>query len=222
MQQQKQNLLDSLALSPIVPVFYDSSADTARKIVDACYAGGIRVFEFTNRGANAFEVFVSLVKHIESLPGASAGIGTIMSAEDTKRFIDARADFIVSPVMKEEMAEVCLKKNIPWIPGCATLTEIVRGHEAGAHLIKLFPASVLGPQFVEAVKPVVPNIKLMPTGGVDTSEENLVRWFKAGVLCVGMGSQLISKSIIDNNDWKKLEQSVKNALQIVERIKQKN
>jgi 2-dehydro-3-deoxyphosphogluconate aldolase / (4S)-4-hydroxy-2-oxoglutarate aldolase len=222
MAQQKQDIINTLSISEIVPVFYNADADVARAIVDACYAGGIRVFEFTNRGDNAFNVFAQLVKHVKSLAGAAVGIGTIIKIEDTKRFIDAGADFIVSPVIKEEMGEICIQHTTPWIPGCATLTEIVRGHEAGAPLIKLFPASVLGPQFVEAVKPVIPNIRLMPTGGVDTSEENLRRWFTAGVHCVGMGSQLLSKEIIENKDWKKLEGSVRDALAIVRRVKNKN
>jgi 2-dehydro-3-deoxyphosphogluconate aldolase / (4S)-4-hydroxy-2-oxoglutarate aldolase len=217
---KQHDLLELMADTGIIPVFYNAQADISKKIIDACYLGGIRVFEFTNRGPEAFNVFNALVKHASQYKDMALGIGTIMNADDTRKFIDAGAQFIVSPIIKEEMGDICAGKNIPWIPGCATLTEIVRGHEAGAALIKIFPASVLGPAFVEAVRPVIPSIRLMPTGGVDTTEGNLRKWFNSGVHCVGMGSQLLTKDILQNQDWKKLETSVRSTLDIVKTIKQ--
>ncbi len=209
-----------MANTGVIPVFYNANADLSKKIIDACYLGGIRVFEFTNRGSEAFTVFGELVKHVRQYQDVALGIGTIMNTNDTRKFIDAGAQFIVSPIIKEEMGEVCAGEKIPWIPGCATLTEIVRGHEAGAPLIKIFPASVLGPAFVEAVRPVIPSIKLMPTGGVDTTEDNLRRWLNAGVHCVGMGSQLLTKDIIQKADWQKLEASVRSTIDLIRKIKQ--
>lgn len=216
---KQQNLIDLMGDTGVIPVFYDADADLSKKVIDACYLGGIRVFEFTNRGPAAFNIFSALVKHIAQYKDVALGIGTIMNADDTYKFIDAGAQFIVSPILKEEMGEICAGKDMPWIPGCATLTEIVRGHEAGAALVKIFPASVLGPSFVEAVRPLIPSIKLMPTGGIDTTEDNLAKWFKSGVHCVGMGSQLITKEILKTQDWGRLEASVRNTLAIIKDIK---
>jgi 2-dehydro-3-deoxyphosphogluconate aldolase/(4S)-4-hydroxy-2-oxoglutarate aldolase len=129
------------------------------------------------------------------------GIGTIMDAKTTLKFIEAGADFIISPLLKIEMAQVCHDHNVHWMPGCATLTEIVTAKEHGAEVIKVFPGSVLGPQFVSSIMPVVPDLKLMITGGVEPTHENLKGWFKAGAMCVGMGSHLTTKDIIANNDW---------------------
>jgi 2-dehydro-3-deoxyphosphogluconate aldolase/(4S)-4-hydroxy-2-oxoglutarate aldolase len=205
--------------SGMIPVFYHPDVDTAKAVLDACYKGGVRVFEFTNRGENAFEVFVQLLKHAEQYPDLMMGIGTIMNGEVTQKFCDAGAHFIVSPILKSEMATVCHKNNKLWIPGCATLTEIVTAKDLGAKVIKIFPGSVLGPGFVSSIMPVVPGLQLMPTGGVEPTEANLSAWFKAGVVCVGMGSQLISKEIIETKNWAKLEQGVKDALAIIKAIK---
>lgn len=205
--------------SGMIPVFYHADIETAKSVLDACYKGGVRVFEFTNRGENAFQVFVQLLKHAEQYPDLTVGIGTIMDGEVTQKFCDAGAHFIVSPILKSEMATVCHKNNKLWIPGCATLTEIVTAKDLGAKVIKIFPGSVLGPGFVSSIMPVVPGLQLMPTGGVEPTEANLSAWFKAGVICVGMGSQLISKDIIETKNWTKLEQGVKDALAIINGIK---
>ncbi|MBL7870426.1 MAG: bifunctional 4-hydroxy-2-oxoglutarate aldolase/2-dehydro-3-deoxy-phosphogluconate aldolase [Cyclobacteriaceae bacterium] len=205
--------------SGMIPVFYHADIETAKSVLDACYKGGVRVFEFTNRGENAFQVFVQLLKHAEQYPDLTVGIGTIMNGEVTQKFCDAGAHFIVSPILKSEMATVCHKNNKLWIPGCATLTEIVTAKDLGAKVIKIFPGSVLGPGFVSSIMPVVPGLQLMPTGGVEPTEANLSAWFKAGVICVGMGSQLISKDIIETKNWTKLEQGVKDALAIINGIK---
>ena len=146
-------------------------------------------------------------------------IGTIMNAAVTQKYIDAGAHFIVSTVLKPEMATVCLKADKLWIPGCATLTEIVTAKDLGAKVIKIFPGSVLGPGFVSSIMPVVPGLQLMPTGGVEPTEANLSAWFKAGVVCVGMGSQLFTKDIIETKNWERLQQSVADALAIIRKIR---
>ena len=207
--------------SGMIPVFFHADIEVAKAVVDASYKGGVRVFELTNRGENAFQVFTALLKHVEKYPDLMLGIGTIMDGATTQKFIDAGAHFIVSPIMKPEMAAVCQKANKLWIPGCATLTEIVAAKDLGAKVIKIFPGSVLGPGFVSSIMPVVPGLQLMPTGGVEPTEANLSAWFKAGVICVGMGSQLFSKDVIESKNWAKLEQGVADALSIVKKVRAK-
>ena len=207
--------------SGMIPVFYNADIEVAKGVLDASYKGGVRVFEFTNRGENAFQVFTQLLTHAQKYPDLMLGIGTVMDAATTQKFISAGAHFIVSPIMKQEMAAVCQKENKLWIPGCATLTEIVTAKDLGAKVIKIFPGSVLGPGFVSSIMPVVPGLQLMPTGGVEPTEANLSAWFKAGVICVGMGSQLFTKDVIDSKNWLKLAQSVADALAIIAKIRSK-
>ncbi|MDH4092347.1 MAG: bifunctional 4-hydroxy-2-oxoglutarate aldolase/2-dehydro-3-deoxy-phosphogluconate aldolase [Cyclobacteriaceae bacterium] len=205
--------------SGMIPVFFNADIEVAKAVLDAAYKGGVRVFEFTNRGENAFQVFTQLIKHAAQYPDLMLGIGTIMNAEATLKYIGAGAHFIVSPILKAEMATACQKENILWIPGCATLTEIVTAKDLGAKVIKIFPGSVLGPGFVSSIMPVVPGLQLMPTGGVEPTEANLSAWFKAGVICVGMGSQLFTKEIIERKDWARLQQNVSDALAIIKTIR---
>lgn len=215
----KQQVQSTMKATGMVPVFYHADIEIAKGVVDAAYKGGVRIFEFTNRGGNAFDVFTQLLKHIERYPDLMLGIGTIMDGTTAKKFIDAGAHFIVSPILKPEMAEVCKKHDMLWIPGCATLTEIVTGKDLGAEVIKIFPGSVLGPGFVSAVLPVVPGLQLMPTGGVEPTEKNLTGWFKAGVICVGMGSQLFTKDILAEKNWALLEKNVAEALELIKNIR---
>ena len=214
-----ESIIQAMENTGMIPVFYHADAQVARGVMDACYRGGVRVFEFTNRGENAYEVFLQLLDHAAQYPDLVVGIGTVMTAATTEKYIDAGAQFIVSPALKAEMAAACKADGILWIPGCATLTEIVTARDLGAEVIKIFPGSVLGPGFVSSVLPVIPGYRLMPTGGVEPTKENLSAWFKAGVACVGMGSQLITKDILAKQDWKLLQQNVSNALDIIQRIR---
>lgn len=213
------SVVSKMEESGMIPVFYHADLEVAKGVLDASYKGGVRVFEFTNRGGNAFDSFVQLLDHARQYPDLSLGIGTIMDDATTQKFIDAGAHFIVSPIFKPSMAVVCKQNDIPWIPGCATLTEIVSAKEAGAEVVKIFPGSVLGPGFVSSVLPVVPDLKLMPTGGVEPTEQNLSAWFKAGVVCVGMGSQLFKKEILASKDWTTLQQQITEALALVKKIR---
>ncbi len=208
MRFTNEHILSEMKRSRVIPVFYNQDVEIAKRVVESCYSGGLRVFEFTNRGDNAFEVFVQLLEFTKELPGLILGIGTIMNAADTEKFIKAGADFVVSPILKTEMAAVCKQHKKLWIPGCGTLTEIVTAREAGAELIKVFPGSVLGPKFVASALSVIPDLKLMPTGGVEPTAENLKAWFGAGVFCVGMGSQLFPDSLIRNKNWTELQAKV--------------
>jgi 2-dehydro-3-deoxyphosphogluconate aldolase/(4S)-4-hydroxy-2-oxoglutarate aldolase len=215
----KQQIMTTMRSTGLVPLFTHDNAEEAQQVVEAAYKGGVRVFEFTNRRQNSYDVFVHLLKQRHRYPDLMLGIGTIMDAETTKKFIDAGADFIISPILKPAMAEVCHQYDKHWIPGCATLTEIVTAKEHGAEIIKVFPGSVLGPGFVSSITPVVPGLNLMITGGVEPTEQNLSSWFKAGAMCVGLGSQLFTKDILETKNWPALQQRVTNALDIIRNLK---
>jgi 2-dehydro-3-deoxyphosphogluconate aldolase/(4S)-4-hydroxy-2-oxoglutarate aldolase len=215
----QQQIVDQIKNTGIVPLFTHDNADDAQQVIEAAYRGGVKAFEFTNRRSNSYEVFKHLVSVKKKYSDLMLGIGTIMDAATTQKFIDVGADFIISPILKLEMAPVCAKNKIPWIPGCATLTEIVTAKENGAEIIKVFPGSVLGPGFVSSIMPVVPDLKLMITGGVEPNEKNLSAWFKAGATCVGMGSQLFTKEILGEKNWTLLEQRVKECLAIAEQVR---
>ena len=207
----------------IVPVFYHKDAEIGKKVLKACYEGGIRVFEFTNRGDYAHEVFAELNKWAaKELPEMMLGVGSVVDAGTAALYIQLGASFIVSPVLKEDMAFTCNRRKILWSPGCGSLSEISRAEELGAEVVKIFPGQqVGGPEFVKAVKGPFPWTSIMPTGGVEPTEENLSEWFKAGVTCVGMGSQLITKNIIANGEYDKLKELAANALNIVKKYKKK-
>ncbi len=205
----------------MVPVFYNADLQTAKNVLKACYKGGVRVFEFTNRGEFAHEVFGELNKFAASeLPEMILGVGSVVDPGTCALYIQLGANFVVSPVLKEEMARVCNARKIMWVPGCGSLTEIGRAEEAGAEVVKIFPASqVGGPKFVAAVKGPCPWTSIMPTGGVAPTEENLKEWFNAGVTCVGMGSKLITKDIINNQDYDSLTRKVEEALAIIKKVR---
>lgn len=205
----------------IIPVFYNQDVATGKEVLKACYAGGVRVFEFTNRGDYAHEVFRELNKFSESeLPEMILGVGSVMDAGTTALYMQLGANFIVSPILNPEMAKVCNRKKIPWSPGCGSLTEISYAEELGAEVVKIFPGSqVGGPSFVKAIKGPCPWTSIMPTGGVEPTEENLSAWFNAGVHCVGMGSKLITKDIIADKNYALLEQRVREGLEIVKRLR---
>lgn len=205
----------------IVPVFFHKDIEICKKVVKACYDGGIRVFEFTNRGDFAHEVFAELIKwSIVNTPEMMIGIGSIVDPGTTSLYIQIGANFVVSPVLNPEMAKVCNRRKILWSPGCGSLSDISYAEELGAEVCKIFPgSSVGGPDFVKAIKGPCPWSSIMPTGGVTPDKENLTEWIKAGVTCVGMGSQLISKNIIENDLYEELTQTSKQALQLVRDLK---
>ena len=219
MRFSKQQIIDGMKGAGIVPLFTHDNHEDAQQVLEASYRGGIRVFEFTNRRINSFEVFVHLLNVSKIYPDLMLGIGTIMDGPTTKKFIEAGADFIISPILKLEMARVCHENDVPWIPGCATLTEIVTAKDNGAEIIKLFPASILGPGFVSSIMPVVPGLQLMITGGVEPTEKSLSSWFKAGAACVGMGSQLFTKEILTQKNWPLLQQKVAECLRIAKSVR---
>jgi 2-dehydro-3-deoxyphosphogluconate aldolase/(4S)-4-hydroxy-2-oxoglutarate aldolase len=215
----KQQIVAAMQQTGFVPLLSHDNPQVAQQAMEAAYRGGVRVFEYTNRKKNSFEVFTHLLSISKDLPDLMLGIGTIMDAETTLKYIEAGAHFIIAPVLNLEMAKVCSQYEVLWIPGCATLTEIVSAKQHGAQIIKLFPGSVLGPAFVAAIMPVVPDLKLMITGGVEPSEKNLSAWFNAGAACVGLGSQLFTKEILAQQDWAALEDKVRYVLDVIKAIK---
>ncbi|MBN1416601.1 MAG: bifunctional 4-hydroxy-2-oxoglutarate aldolase/2-dehydro-3-deoxy-phosphogluconate aldolase [Bacteroidales bacterium] len=209
--------------SGLVPVFYNADIDVCKNVVSACYKGGARIFEFTNRGDYAQEVFLELNQFVmKVMPDMIMGVGSVVDAVTAGLYIQLGANFIVSPILNEEMARVCNRRKILWSPGCGSVSEISRAEELGAEVVKIFPgAEVGGPRFVEMVKGPMPWTSIMPTGGVDATKESLSTWFKAGVWCVGMGSRLITKEMIKNKDYKAIEDNIRNVLEIIEWVKPK-
>lgn len=188
------NTLDHILKYPVLPVYYHDDIQTCTEVVNACYQGGIRVFEFVNRGDKAPENFAQLLSYQkENWPDLMLGIGTIKTAAMASAYLEIGAEFIVSPVVKAEIAEVTLSQNILWVPGCMTPTEISMAEDLGAPLVKLFPGDTLGTGFLKAIKPLFPAMRFMPTGGVNPTEESISGWFDAGVSAVGLGSKLFAK-----------------------------
>ena len=218
----KQHIIDTMSSTGLIPLFTHDDPIAATQVLEAAYRAGVRVFEFTNRRKNSFEVFSQLIEVAKKYPDLMLGIGTIMDGATTKKFIDVGAHFIISPILKLEMAEVCHAHDMLWIPGCATLTEIVTAKEHGAGVIKIFPGSVLGPGFISSIMPVVPDLKLMITGGVEPNEKNLSSWFQPGAMCVGLGSHLFTKEIIEKQNWNLLENNIREMLQIITKLKSTN
>jgi len=204
----------------MIPLFFNNDIELSKKVLKACYDGGARLMEFTARGDFTHEVFGELTKYaIAELPGMIMGVGSITDGAAASLYMALGANFIVTPVLREDIAIACNRKKVLWSPGCGSLTEIARAEELGCEIVKLFPGDLYGPKFIKGIKGPQPWTSIMPTGGVAPTEENLSGWFNAGATCVGMGSQLISKDIIATKDYAKLEQDVKDALAIVKKVK---
>lgn len=207
----------------IIPVFYNKDPEICRNVIKACHDGGIDVFEFTNRGDFAHELFSELSKWVASeIPEMVLGAGSVVDAGTASLYIQLGANFIVSPILNADMAKVCNRRKILWAPGCGTLSEISYAEELGADIVKIFPgSSVGGPEFVKAIKGPCPWTSIMPTGGVEATPESLKEWFEAGVSCVGIGSTLITKELIAKKDWEGLSAKITEAVKIVSLLRNK-
>lgn len=204
----------------LVPLFYNGDLEVSKKVVKAVYDGGARLLEFTTRGDFAHEVFGELNKYaLKELPGMIMGVGSVTDAASASRFMALGANFIVTPVLREDIAIVCNRRKVMWSPGCGSLTEICRAEELGCEIVKLFPGGIYGPNFVKGIKGPQPWTSIMPTGGVSPTRDNLEGWFNAGVTCVGMGSKLIAKNADGNYDLSKIESDTKNALEIIKSLR---
>jgi len=202
----------------IVPVFFNENSDVVIKTIQASYNGGVRIFEFVNRGTNGLETFKKVSKHFSDLTDLILGVGTIYDSQTAQTFIESGAQFIVSPGLVIELGEYCKENNVAYIPGVATITETITAMHLGCEMIKIFPANVIGSAFAKAVKSVMPHLAIMPTGGVEPTSDSMGEWFKAGVNCVGMGSQLFDKQKISSGDFEGLEKDISIAVEVAKTI----
>lgn len=216
----KLEVLQTMKETGIVPVFYNSDLETSKKVLKACYEGGIRAFEFTNRGDFAQEVFGELVKFAnKELPGMIMGIGSVVDPGTAAMYLQLGANFVVGPLFNPAIAPVCNRRLVPYCPGCGSVSEVGAAQEAGCDVCKVFPGDVLGPKFVKGLKAPMPWSQIMVTGGVKPEKENLEAWFKAGVTCVGMGSNLFPKDVIAAENWGEISRICREALEIVKSVK---
>lgn len=200
----------------LVPLFFHSDIEVAKKVLQACYNGGARLMEFTSRGDFAHEVFGELNKYaLFKLPGMILGVGSVTDAGSASLYMQLGANFVVTPVLREDIAIACNRRKVLWSPGCGSLTEIAKAEELGCEIVKLFPGGSYGPSYVKAIKGPQPWTSIMPTGGVSPTKESIEAWFSAGVTCVGMGSKLISNEVIASGDYKGLENKVSKALALI-------
>lgn len=203
----------------LLPLYYHPNADVSLDVAIALYDAGIRVMEYTNRGAQALANFTYLLQaRAERMPGMVLIIGTIKNTNEAQTFMDAGADAVICPGMIPEVGHLVQSANKLWIPGCMTTTEIMQAEQAGARFIKLFPGNLLGPEYVKAIQPLFPEMAFMPTGGVEMDQENITAWFASGVKAVGMGSKLIGKELLDHKDYAAIESRTKEALQLIQNI----
>jgi 2-dehydro-3-deoxyphosphogluconate aldolase/(4S)-4-hydroxy-2-oxoglutarate aldolase len=212
----KKAVLNSILTQGMLPLFFYEDAEVSLEITRTLYKAGIRVIEYTNRGKQALDNFKALKKAAnKEMPELLLGIGTIKNVSDAEAFIDVGADFIVSPIINPEVAKVAHKHKLLWIPGCMTPTEIYLAQKNGAELIKIFPANILGPEFISSIKELFPGQLFMPTGGVELNPKNISSWFHAGVCAVGMGSKLISKEVMDKRQYAQLYTDTLKAIELV-------
>ena len=201
---------------PLVPVFYHPDAEVCAGVLTTCYRAGVRAFEFTNRGDFAHERFADLSRRCAlDFPDLALGAGTILDASTAALYFQLGADFIVGPTFSDEVARVCNRRKVAYLPGCATLTEITTAHEWGVEIVKVFPGEVLGPGFVKSLSGPLPFAHAMVTGGVEPNRESLAKWFGAGVVAVGMGSQLFPKAVLTDRSFDKIEATVRDVVRII-------
>ena len=206
-------VLTAMVETGLVPVFYHPDSRVCASVIDACAAGGVRCFEFTNRGDRAHEVFKELAVHFETDDSVMLGAGSIVDPATAALYIQLGANFIVGPVLNPEVARICNRRKVAYCPGCATVSEISNAEELGVEICKIFPAGAVGgPGFVKDVLGPLPWARLMPTGGVDANEESIKGWFRAGVCCVGMGSKLFPTESIDSGDYAEISERVSKVL----------
>ena len=204
----------------LVPVFYHADAAVAKQVLKACYDGGVRAFEFTNRGDFAQEVFAELVKYAAAeLPGMILGIGSVVDPGTAALYLQLGANFVVGPIYNPAVVPVCNRRLVPYCPGCGSASEVSAAQEAGCDLCKVFPGDVLGPAFVKGLRAPMPWSRLMVTGGVKPERANLEAWFKAGVTRVGMGSNLFPKEVLAAGNWSRITELCRNTLQIIQEIR---
>jgi 2-dehydro-3-deoxyphosphogluconate aldolase / (4S)-4-hydroxy-2-oxoglutarate aldolase len=217
---KKQTLLALIPQQGILPLYFCKDTQVSIDLLKALYSAGIRTVEYTNRGEAALANFKAMRAFCDAeLKDMYLGIGTIKNGEMAQTFIDAGCDYIICPGLVESVAKVADANNVLWVPGCMTPTEVIAAENLGAKMIKLFPGNIIGMAFMQAIKELFPNLLFMPTGGVDTTKENIEGWFKSGVCAVGMGSKLVTKSIMENKQYDELIAATKSVMEIVKECK---
>ena len=216
----KETVTAAVLQQGILPLYFNADETVSVEVLKAIYRAGIKAVEYTNRGEAALKNFKKLIEIRNSeMPGMLLGVGTIKNLQHAESYLDAGADFLVSPGFIPEVVDYANSKNIFYAPGCMTPSEIIAAENKGITFIKLFPGNLLGPEFVSSIKDIFPKLLFMPTGGVDTTKENIEGWFKAGVCAVGMGSKLISKKLMEQKDYSAIEKLAKEVLDIIQSIK---
>jgi 2-dehydro-3-deoxyphosphogluconate aldolase / (4S)-4-hydroxy-2-oxoglutarate aldolase len=204
----------------MLPLYFNADETVSVEVLKAIYRAGVKAVEYTNRGEAAFVNFKKLIEvRNAEMPGLLLGIGTVKNLETAQKYIDAGADFLVSPGFVKEVADLANSKDIFYAPGCMTPTEIIAAENSGIKFIKLFPGNMLGPEYLSSIKDIFPSLLFMPTGGVDTTKENISGWFKAGVCAVGMGSKLISKKLMEQKGYATIESETKKVIETINQVK---
>ncbi len=218
---KRLQVFNTMLETGMVPLYYNSDTEIAKKVIKACYDGGARVFEFTNRGDFAHEVFGELSKWVEKeCPEMILGVGSVVDAATCSFYIQLGTNFIVSPLLNPDMARVCNRRKIGWIPGCATVSEINQAEELGAEIVKIFPGKQLGgPSFVKSLLAPCPWSLIMPSGGASPEYDVLKDWLDAGAACIGLGSALFPKKVIREGNYKAIEEKVQNTIESIQKIK---
>jgi len=215
-----QKIADAIIQQGMLPLYFNSSEEVSLDVLKAIYRAGVKAVEYTNRGDAALANFKKMVAlRNAEMPGLLLGVGTIKNMQHANDYMAAGADFLVSPGFVPDVAAYCVSNDIFYAPGCMTPSEIIAAENAGIKFIKLFPGNMLGPEFLTTIKDIFPKLLFMPTGGVDTTKENIEGWFKAGVCAVGMGSKLISKKLMEAKDYATIESETKKVLELIQSIK---
>ena len=215
-----QQITDAVIAQGILPLYFNPGEEVTLEVLKAIYRAGVKAVEYTNRGDAALANFKKMVAlRNAEMPGLLLGVGTIKNMQHATEYMAAGADFLVSPGFVPDVSAYCVSKDIFYAPGCMTPSEIISAENAGIKFIKLFPGNMLGPEFLTTIKDIFPKLLFMPTGGVDTTKENIEGWFKAGVCAVGMGSKLISKKLMEAKDYGTIESETKKVLELIGSIK---
>ncbi len=223
MSADRMTVLSKMMEQGVIPVFYHQDVEVCKSVIQACADGGAKCIEFTNRGDFASQVFLEVNRHFAKAdPSVIMGVGSIVDAPTAALYIAYAARFVVGPLLNPDVAKMCNRRKIAYCPGCGTLSEMGQAEELGCEIVKMFPGSTVGgPEFVKSVLAPSPWTRIMPTGGVDCTEESLVKWFGAGVVCVGMGSNLITKPLLDAKDYKGIEKKVRDTVELIAKIRKK-
>ncbi len=215
-----QQTADSIVAQGMLPLYFNADETISVEVLRAIYRAGVKAVEYTNRGEAAPKNFKKLIEIRDAeMPGMLLGIGTVKDLQTAKDYIAAGADFLVSPGFVKEVADYSVANDIFYAPGCMTPSEIIAAENSGIKFIKLFPGNMLGPEYLSSIKDIFPKLLFMPTGGVDTTKENIEGWYKAGVCAVGMGSKLISKKLMEQKDYITIEKETKSVLELLGSIK---